>query len=89
MTGATATAVTFTFGYSRAGGAVVAIGTYVTIVNVNLAANTEQVVTITTPPVLLPGDVITLVTTHASTGIAVPAGLIARVELHYGTTVGV
>lgn len=86
MTGATATAVTFTVGYSRAGAAVVAIGTYVTITGVNLTANTEMTVAITTPPVLQAGDVLTLVTTHASTGIAVPAGLIAKVELHYGQT---
>jgi hypothetical protein len=88
MTGATATAVTFTIGYSRAGAAPVAIGTYVTITGTDLTANVEKVVAITTPPVLLAGDVITLVTTHASTGIAVPAGVVAKVELHLGPTAG-
>lgn len=86
MTGATATAVTFTIGYSRAGAAVVAIGTLVTITGQNLAANTEVAVAVTTPPVLQAGDVLTLVTTHAGAGTVVPAGLIAKVELHYGQT---
>jgi hypothetical protein len=84
LTGATATAVTFQFGYSRAGAAIVPIGTFTTVTGAggNLAANGEVNVAILAAGLsLLAGDVITLVTTHVSTGTAIPNGTIARVEL--------
>jgi hypothetical protein len=82
MTGVTATAVTFTLGYSRAGAAVVPIATLVLNTGVNLAVDTEvQMALLAAAAGLQAGDVITLVTTHASTGIAVPAGTTVKVEL--------
>jgi hypothetical protein len=85
MSGATATAVTFSFGYSRAGAAVVPIGSYVTILGADLPVETEKQATLVAAAnALQAGDVLVLTTSHATTGIAIPANVIAKVELHYG-----
>lgn len=82
VTGVTATAETFTFSYSRAGAARVVIGTLVLITGVNLAADTQNALVVAAAGALLQaGDVLTLQKTHASTGIAIPAGVVAKVEL--------
>jgi hypothetical protein len=82
MTGATAAAVTFTFGYSRAGAAVVPFATYVTILGADLPVNTEKQATLLAAATgLQAGDVIVLNLTHAGSGTAVPVGTNVRVEL--------
>lgn len=83
VTGATATALTFTFNQKRAGAQIAALGSFVTVTGVtgNLPADTEVNVPITGAPALLAGDIIEVLPTHAGAGTAIPAGLVARVEL--------
>jgi hypothetical protein len=82
VTGATATAETFTLGYSRAGAARVSIATLVTITGLNLAADTEVSFTVLAAAAsLLAGDVLTLQKTHVGAGITIPAGVVVKVEL--------
>ena len=80
LTGATATAITFSFRANRAGTPQTAFATLTTATGTNLAAGVEVSVTITSGTALLAGDVIELVLTHASTGTAYGA-IHARVEL--------
>jgi hypothetical protein len=88
MAGSATLQETFVFGYSRAGAAIVPIGQFVTTVVVTagtagpLTAETETPVTVLAAGLsLLAGDVLTLSVTPTSTGTAVPAGAIAKVEL--------
>lgn len=80
LTGATATAITFTFQNRRAGSVIGTMGTLVTTTGVNLAAGTPLVVAAGAQTTVLAGDAIELVLTHASTGTAYGA-IIAGVEL--------
>ena len=88
MAGSASVSETFVFGYSRAGGAVVPIGQFQTLVTVAagttgpLTAEVETPVTILAAGLSLQaGDVLTLSITPTSTGSAVPAGTVAMVEL--------
>jgi hypothetical protein len=88
MAGSASVSETFQFGYSRAGAAVVAIGTFQTLVAVAagttgpLTAEVETPVTVLAAGLsLLAGDVLVLTITPTSTGTAVPAGFVAKVEL--------
>lgn len=81
VTGATATQLVFTFNQYRAGVLVAALGSFTTSTGNNLAAHVETNVPVTGAPVLLPGDVIEVAVTHASTGTAIPQGLKAKVEI--------
>jgi hypothetical protein len=74
--------VTFNFRYVRAGGAAVVFATYATNVAPSLAAETEVVAVINQANNnLLPGDVIDCQMVQSGTGVAVPAGVLAKVEL--------
>jgi hypothetical protein len=75
--------VTFTFGYVRAGAARVVFATFSTNVAANaFAAEVEQSLTISPVPALLAGDVIDVLMTQVGAGVAVPVGMLARVELN-------
>jgi len=80
LTGATATAITFTFQNRRAGSVIGTIASLVTTTGVNLAAGVEVVATPGAVTSVQAGDVIELVLTHASTGTAYGA-ILAKVEL--------
>jgi hypothetical protein len=86
LAGSTTLGLTWTFSYSRAGGALVPIATFVgnTTPAGDLAADKEvQATLVAAAATLLAGDVLVLVNTHASTGTAVPNGTLVKVELHY------
>jgi hypothetical protein len=81
LTGATATAITFTFQTRRANSVIGTVASLVTITGVNLAAGIETVIALSgTAPAILAGDQLELVLTHASTGTAYGA-VLARCEL--------
>jgi hypothetical protein len=87
LAGSTTLGITWTFSYSRAGAALVPIATYVgnTTPAGDLVADLEKQATlVAAASALQAGDVLVLATTHASTGTAIPNGVLAKVELHYG-----
>jgi hypothetical protein len=88
MAGSASVSETFVFGYSRAGAAVVPIGQFQTLVTVAAGTTGPLTAQIETPVTVLAagtslqaGDVLTLSITPTSTGTAVPAGTVAKVEL--------
>jgi hypothetical protein len=80
LTGATATAITFTFQNRRANTVIGTIASLVTSTGVNLAAGIETVLAAGAVTSVLAGDQIECALTHASTGTAY-SSILARVEL--------
>ena len=81
VTGVTTNTATVNFRQLRAGAAVATIGTLALINGVNLAAETEVNVPVTGSPSLLDGDVIDVQLVQGGTGLTLPAGIVAKVEL--------
>jgi len=87
VTGQATNYCTFTFRQLRAGASVATLGTFVmSAASVVLTAEVETDVTIinATPQFavsMAPGDVIDVVISQTASGLAVPAGVVAKVEL--------
>jgi hypothetical protein len=82
VTGQATNYVTIAFRHMRAGVAVATLGTYtMSTAPVTLPAETEQVVAITGTPDIRAGDVLEVICTQVGTGLALPASVIAQVEL--------
>lgn len=82
VTGATATAGTFNVRQLRAGSVITAVvGTLALITGVNLAAEVEVTIPITTVPTLLAGDLIDVQYVQISTGLALPVGTQLKAEI--------
>jgi len=82
VTGATATAGTFNVRQLRAGAVITAVvGTLALITGVNLAAETEVTIPITTAVAWLAGDLMDVQYVQISTGTALPVGTQIKAEV--------
>ncbi len=82
VTGVTATAGTFNVRQLRAGAVITAVvGTLALITGVNLAAETEVTIPITTPVNWLAGDLMDVQYVQISTGLALPIGTQLKAEI--------
>lgn len=80
VTGVVTNNVTFNFRYVRAG-TPAALGTLTLASGTNLAAEVETAVPVTYTGTLSPGDVIDVQMVQNGTGLAVPAGVLAKIEI--------
>ena len=81
VTGVATNNATFNFRQMRAGSSVATIGTLTLGSGTNLAAETETNVPVSGTPSLLDGDTIDVQMVQNGTGLAIPAGVVARAEL--------
>lgn len=81
VTGVATNNVTFNFGQYRAGVLVATFATLTLAAGTNLAAHVETNVPVTGAPVFLAGDVVEVATVVNGTGLALPQGLKAKVEI--------
>jgi hypothetical protein len=81
VTGVATNNVTFNFAQYRAGVLVATFATLTLGAGTNLGLHAEQNVPVTGSPVLLAGDVIEVATVINGTGLALPQGLKAKVEI--------
>lgn len=81
VTGASATQNTLTFKRYRGAVDQGTFATFVTSTGNDLPALTEVVIPVTAGTTFNAGDVVTVAKTHTSTGTALPAGLLFKVEI--------
>lgn len=82
VTGQATNFVTVNFRQMRAGASVATIGTLaLSAATVTLPLEVERDVPITGSPILLGGDVIDVQCVQSGTGLALPAGVVAKVEM--------
>lgn len=81
VTGVATNNATFNVRQVRAGTVIATIGTLTLGAGTNLAAETETNVPITGTPNLLDGDILDVQMVQNGTGLAIPAGIVAKVEV--------